>query len=82
MTIFLDYNATSPLRPEVKKAIVNFLGPPSNPSSIHKYGRDAKTLLERSRQQVASLVGSSIDDVIFTSGGTESNVMVLGTASV
>ena len=80
MTIFLDYNATSPLRPEVKKAIMNFLGPPSNPSSIHKYGRDAKALLERSRQQVASLVGSSIDDVTFTSGGTESNAMVLSNA--
>ena len=80
MTIYLDYNATSPLRPEVKNAIISSLGPPSNPSSIHQYGRKAKELLESSREHIANLVGSKADNVVFTSGGTESNAMILSSA--
>ena len=80
MTVFLDYNATSPLRRSSRESIINILGPPINPSSVHFFGRQSKAFLENSRQQVASIVGSKRDEVIFTSGGTESNVMVLSNA--
>ena len=80
MSVFLDYNATSPLRPEVKDGMISVLGPPGNPSSVHEYGRVAKTHLEKARIQVAKLSGSEPDNIIFTSCGTEANTMVLNNA--
>ncbi|MEC8744108.1 MAG: aminotransferase class V-fold PLP-dependent enzyme, partial [Pseudomonadota bacterium] len=75
--IYLDYNATAPLRPEAAEAISSMFEMPSNPSSVHLHGRDARARLEIARTQVALLAGARPQDVIFTSGGTESNNMVL-----
>ena len=75
--VYLDYNATSPLRSEAKKAIFDALGEPSNPSSIHGFGRRARKRLEKSRVQIAKLVGSEPENIIFTSGGTEADSLAI-----
>ena len=77
--IYLDYNATAHLcglrlQRQFSSACSKM---PSNPSSVHLHGRDARARLEIARTQVASLAGARPQDVIFTSGGTESNNMVL-----
>src|SRR5215212_3438825 len=74
---YLDHNATSPLRPEAAEAVARALGILGNPSAIHAEGRDARAVVESSRDKVAALVGASANEVIFTSGGTEANNMVL-----
>jgi cysteine desulfurase len=72
--IYLDFNASTPLAPEVVEAMRPFLAEHfGNPSSHHWAGAPAKAALERARAQVAALLGSQPDEVIFTSGGTESN---------
>jgi cysteine desulfurase len=72
--IYLDYNATTPIDPQVFESMLPFLQSNfGNPSSSHVYGRIPKEALEKSRQQVAALIGAEIDEIIFTSGGTESN---------
>ncbi len=72
--IYLDYNATTPLDPAVVAALVPYLeGYFGNPSSNHIYGQRAKEAVERAREQVASLLGCAPDEVVFTSGGSESN---------
>ncbi|MDG1887087.1 MAG: aminotransferase class V-fold PLP-dependent enzyme, partial [Alphaproteobacteria bacterium] len=68
--VYLDYNATSPLRSEAKRDIFASLDEPSNPSSIHRFGRRARKRLEKSRVQIAKLVGAEPENIIFTSGGT------------
>lgn len=75
--MFFDYNATSPLRPSVKHAIEDSLGLCGNPSSVHKYGRDVRAKVEEARDRIASYLGCPSKDVIFTSGATEANNMVL-----
>jgi len=75
---YLDYNATAPLRPEVREAVVDALGETGNPSSVHAEGRAARAAVEEARAKVASLVGAQAEDVIFTSGGTEANALALG----
>lgn len=81
-TIYLDYNATTPLDPEVRDAMLPFLGDIyGNPSSVHHVGRRARALLDQSRDEVASLWKCRPSEVIFTSGGTEANnLAILGTA--
>ena len=74
---YLDWNATAPLRPEAAAAITHGLTLGGNPSSVHRRGRAARQLVERSREQVAALVGVSPDGVVFTSGGTEANHLAL-----
>ena len=74
---YLDYNATAPLRPEVREAVVDALGETGNPSSVHAEGRGARAAVEAARGQVAALVGAQAEDVIFTSGGTEANALAL-----
>jgi cysteine desulfurase len=69
--LYLDWNATAPLRPEAKAAMVTAMDLVGNPSSVHAEGRGAKALVERSRAQVAAAVGCKPDEVIFTSGATE-----------
>ncbi len=69
--IYLDYNATSPLRPESRSAMIAAMDLVGNPSSVHAEGREAKTLIERARAQVATALGAEGDDVIFTSSATE-----------
>ena len=72
--IYLDYNATTPIDPQVFESMLPFLQSNfGNPSSSHVYGRIPKEALEKSRQQVAALIGADTDEIIFTSGGTESN---------
>jgi cysteine desulfurase len=75
--LYLDHNATSPLRPEAREAIVSALGQTGNPSSPHQEGRLARGIMDRARDQVARLCGAQSQDVIFTSGATEANVLAL-----
>lgn len=76
--LYFDHNATTPLLPEVVEAMLPFLTTHfGNPSSGHVYGRTAKDAVEKARAQVASLVGASSDEVIFTSGGTEATALAL-----
>lgn len=80
--IYLDYNATTPIDPAVVEAMLPFLREHfGNPSSSHEYGRSAKSAVDKARNQVAGLLGSEPDEVVFTSGGTESNNhAIIGTA--
>ncbi|HEU4476410.1 MAG TPA: cysteine desulfurase family protein [Methyloceanibacter sp.] len=78
---YLDYNATSPLRPEVREAMTEALAVYGNPSSVHAEGRAARALIEEARAKVAALVGTRPEDVIFTSGGTEANALALAAQS-
>ncbi len=73
MTIYLDHNATTPVDPEVREAMLPLLGEVyGNPSSIHRPGQRARRVLDQAREQVATLVGAEPEEIIFTSGGTES----------
>jgi cysteine desulfurase len=80
--IYLDYNATTPIAPEVLEAMLPALREVwGNPSSTHPYGVRAREAVERAREEVAGLVGCEPDEVIFTSGGTESdNAAIVGVA--
>lgn len=75
--IYLDYNATTPVDPRVKEEIIKTLDEFGNPSSTHKVGRRAKEILELSRQKVAMLLDAKPEEIIFTSGGTESNNLAI-----
>lgn len=77
-SIYLDYNATAPVRPEAAAAVSAALGTIGNPSSVHGFGRAARRLIEDARDCVAALVNARPDEVIFTSGGTEANALALG----
>lgn len=74
---YLDYNATTPLRPEARRAVEDMLGVVGNPSSVHAEGRQARAAVEKARARVADLVGAAPKSVVFTSGATEANVTVL-----
>lgn len=77
-TVYLDHNATTPLRPEVLEAMLPYLQSRfGNPSSAHWAGRMAKQGLEEARERVAALINARPSEVIFTSGGTESNNLAL-----
>ncbi len=78
--IYLDHSATTPVRPEVLDAMQPFYGPRfGNPSSAHRWGREARVALDEARERVARCLGAHADEVCFTSGGTESdNLAVLG----
>lgn len=69
--IYLDHNASSPLRPEAREAMLRVMDMPGNPSSIHAEGRALKGEIERARASVARLVGAEPEQVFFTSGATE-----------
>ena len=81
-TIYFDYNATTPLDPAVRDAMLPFLGEVwGNPSSVHHVGRKARALLDDARDRVAKFLGAKPSEIIFTSGGTESNnLAIFGTA--
>jgi cysteine desulfurase len=76
--IYLDHNATTPLHPAARAAMLDALGEPGNPSSVHAEGRRARELVERARDAVARLVGGTREEIVFTSGGTEANQLALG----
>ena len=75
--IYADYNATAPVRPEAKEAMLAALEVGANPSSVHGPGRAARKLLEHARSQVALAIGARAQDLVFTSGGTEANALAL-----
>ncbi len=75
--IYLDHNATAPLRPEAREAMLAMLSEPGNPSSIHTFGRRARSRMEAARAQIAGLVGAEPAEILFTSGGTEANNLAL-----
>src|SRR5512138_3303850 len=83
-TIYFDYNATTPLDPAVREAMLPYLDDVfGNPSSVHHVGRRARALLDDARDRVARVWRSKPSEVVFTSGGTESNnLAILGTARV
>jgi cysteine desulfurase len=80
--IYLDYNGTTPIDPEVKRAIVPYLTDRfGNPSSGHRYGHEAHAGMDLARAQVAELIGASPDEIVFTAGGSESdNLAIQGVA--
>ncbi len=75
--LYLDYNATAPLRPEAREAMIEALGAVGNASSVHSEGRSAHARIEAARSAVAPLVGGQAKLVTFTGGGTEANNSVL-----
>jgi cysteine desulfurase len=74
---YLDWNATAPLRPEATAALAAALEHCGNPSSVHRWGRAGRRLIERSRDTIAALVGAAPEGVVFVSGGTEANHLAL-----
>src|SRR5579871_5295386 len=75
--VYLDWNATTPLRPEARAAMAAALDLAGNPSSVHAEGRRARRLVEDARAAVAAAVGASSRNVVFTSAGTEANALAL-----
>src|SRR4051794_9443426 len=75
--VYFDWNATAPLRHEAREAMAAALELPGNPSSVHAEGRQARRLIEKARAALAGAVGASPRNVVFTSGGTEANVLAL-----
>ena len=76
--VYLDYNATTPLDPAVAEAMLPFIHQTfGNPSSIHTFGISARQAVEQARRQLAELLGCQVDEIVFTSGGSESNNFAL-----
>lgn len=75
--VYLDYNATSPLRPDVLAQAMDIMQSPLNASAVHGFGRRGRKHVEEARRQVAALVGADPENVIFNSGATEGNNTVL-----
>ncbi len=74
---YFDHNASSPLRPEARDAMIAALDLTGNASSVHAEGRAARAMIEDAREQIAALCGADTARVVFTSGGTESNMLAL-----
>jgi cysteine desulfurase len=76
--IYADYNATAPIRPEAREAMLAALDlGAANPSSVHKAGRAARAVVEKARGQIGAAIGSRAEDIVFTSGGTESLALAI-----
>ena len=80
MSIYLDYNASALVRPEVREAVLEAMSPGGNPSAVHALGRKARARVEGARAAVAELVGADPTSIIFSSGGTESNAQAIASA--
>lgn len=78
--VYLDYNASGLVRPEVQQAMAQALADNGNPSAIHAAGRRARARIETARAEVAALVGADAASVVFSSGGTESNAQAIASA--
>jgi len=79
--VYLDHNATTPLDPRVREAMLPWLGERfGNPSSIHRAGQAARNAVEEAREQVAALIGARPPEVVFTASGTEANDTVVASA--
>ncbi len=83
MRIYLDYNATTPVAPEVLEAMLPYFADVyGNASSIHGPGQQARVAVEEARESVAKLIGAKLSEIVFTSGGTEAdNLAILGIAA-
>ena len=76
--VYLDHSATTPLRPEVLEAMLPFLrGHHGNAGSLHRFGRDSRRAVESAREQVAALINAEPCEIVFASGGTESNNLAI-----
>jgi len=75
--IYLDHNATAPLRAEARAAMIDAMDVAGNPSSVHAEGRAARGLVERARAQVAAALGAEGGDIVFTSGATEAAALAM-----
>src|SRR3954471_21879076 len=75
--VYLDWNASAPLRPEARDALAAAVELTGNPSSVHGEGRAARRVIEQAREKVAALLAADPHNVIFTSGGTEANALAL-----
>lgn len=82
MSIYLDYNATAPVRPEARAAMLAALDIGANASSVHASGRAARALIEAAREDVAALVGGDAERLVFTSGGAEANTLAVTSAAL
>ncbi|WP_292036823.1 MULTISPECIES: cysteine desulfurase family protein [unclassified Brevundimonas] len=80
MSVYLDYNASGLVRPEVQEVMAKALADNGNPSAVHAAGRRARARIETARAQVAELVGADPTAVVFSSGGTESNAQAIVSA--
>ncbi|SDY92286.1 cysteine desulfurase [Jannaschia faecimaris] len=80
--VYLDWNATAPLRTEARAAMISAMEVAGNPSSVHGEGRAAKSLVERARAQVAEAFGASASDVVFVSGATEAAALAMAGRSL
>jgi cysteine desulfurase len=80
--VYLDHSATTPVRPEVARLVMEYMTEKfGNPSTLYFYGREAKKAVEKAREQVAALIKADSEEIIFTSGGTEGdNLAILGIA--
>ncbi|MFN3664495.1 aminotransferase class V-fold PLP-dependent enzyme, partial [Yoonia sp.] len=77
MRVYLDHNATTPLRAEARAAMLAAMDVAGNPSSVHAEGRAAKAIVERARAQVTEAVGAGEADIVFVSGATEAAALAL-----
>ncbi|GFE66614.1 cysteine desulfurase family protein [Litoreibacter roseus] len=75
--VYLDYNATAPLRPEAREAMIAAMDVLGNPSSVHSEGRAAKAVVDKARGQVARLMGCYPDDLVFTGSATEAAALAI-----
>ena len=75
--VYLDHNATAPLRPEARAAMAAAMDVVGNPSSVHAEGRAARALVERARGEIAAALGATGADIVFTSGATEAAALAL-----
>ncbi len=75
--VYMDYNASVPIRPEAAAAVSAALALGGNPSSVHAYGRRARRVVEDGREQVAAAIGAAAPAIVFTSGATEANALAL-----
>lgn len=78
--VYLDYNATAPVRPEAIEATARVLSSVGNPSSVHAAGRAARAVVEQARDDIAALIGGPASTVVFTAGGTEANALAIDSA--
>src|SRR5580704_1594534 len=76
-SVYLDYNATASVRPEVIWRMQELLAVPANPSSVHRFGREARKHLENARKTIADAISAWPNEIIFTATGTEANATAL-----
>lgn len=75
--VYLDYNATAPVRPAAASAVVEAMAMTGNPSSTHGFGRAVRKAVEQARERVAALINAPTESIVFTGGGTEANNLAL-----